>query len=1108
MIPALRKMKRQTEISGMNVTIAMPAGYEKSLFEEVTGKVESYAGSMSILENPGEECLTKATGPVILIGNLSNSLCVERLYYDFLSATDLWYPGPSGYEVRTLIDPYGTGFNIIHIGYSDKNGLKRALGYFVGIVDRNILHQAEIRPERLHIPDEYANHIFNDELDSTKDTYFYSIRPENKGYLAYLTGNAEVLREYSEAFLSIMEMPLHHLMIYNRFVVWRLLEVTGMIEGDILEKGPDYFLRWVKSEEGIGAIDRHYYQSPYIARNNHGTIPALGIKMFSLYLKRYHPEISEADEFEQLADNVYKPYFDGSWKPQCDGLCHGWWLSQPVLFHYGLLDPEKKYFKSEGARRAAECAIAVINNSGYLPPSGDASMNRQHPGFVLRIAAAYYKDGRYRYANDMLPFEYANTGEFSALARQFDIGIEPVEPNAGGVAVVPLDKLIYGTWQYEDEEYASMVSDTAPSGPIEKCYDKISFRAGWDKNDDFLLVDGIGGGGHSYADAGSILEYSVHGIPFLVSHDSLTFVEPEEHNMVTISRNGERKPITAFPMLEEMRDYEDGTGYIRILSQDNNGADWTREIYFVPGVGIGLRDHIEAVEDGEFSIEDHFRTPGPVLPRENGYVSIKNSREGKKIAFVLTSFDDDASITFEKKSYNHLFRTPPGREKPEFIGLDNRALFLERNRIMNPEITAYRAKYNKKLVKGDSVVFSHFISISAEGQKPAEANMTEDGIVVVYGNTKKALAFNKRAPEKMIDFDPEQPEFDFFADLLNEEASEILSVDMKDGIVVRGLMSGDVSGGPSDGETSWEIKGDVPVHTVCLEGNMMFTGSGSNRISAYENGILVWQRLFERIPTMYFWWELETQRVVSMKFSKGKLFAGCGDNHLRCYSADGEELWAYYYRASVPAGFEIYDIDSDGKEEIIIYGGALGAYSQIEIIDMEGKLKYRPNEPIGAGWTSRTSSIKVFEWSGSRYILQGVNRKKNLVLYRFDGNGNGFTEVFSHYLAGAVTALYFENGIIYTGTSLGFVSAYDMEGHKLWLSSLGGGVRYISGTRDGLIVIENGGTMYRLDKKGDVLVLSMDSMIPSNILEDKEGLFLVQDRGIYRVRREPTEYDL
>ena len=50
--------------------------------------------------------------------------------------TDLWYPGPAGYELRTLCDPLATGHNLILVGYSDAEGANRASEALVGHLKR------------------------------------------------------------------------------------------------------------------------------------------------------------------------------------------------------------------------------------------------------------------------------------------------------------------------------------------------------------------------------------------------------------------------------------------------------------------------------------------------------------------------------------------------------------------------------------------------------------------------------------------------------------------------------------------------------------------------------------------------------------------------------------------------------------------------------------------------------------------------------------------------------------------------------------------------------------------------------------------------------------
>lgn len=1102
-----REITKTTGFAGESVKLILPSNAQSEIFNELTEGIKKYSGSFEVLMNPGEEALTKAYGPIVLVGNLSDSECAKYLYYQFLIATDKWYPGPGGFEVRTLSDPLGTGFNIIHLGYSDTDGLLSAVRDFLKQLNDVMPHMMSINPTRLHIPDEYAMHIAKDVLDDRTDTYYYSIRPENKGYMAYLTGNKEILEDYISAMEHILGDPKHHLMLYNRYTVWRLLEVTGMLSEKIASEYPDFFLDWTRSDEGIGSIDRHQYQSPYLSRNNHGTIPALGIKMFSQYLGTYHPDVRDAGYFENLADNVFAPYFSGSWKPQCDGLCHGWWLSQPVLLHYGLADPEKRYFIYGGAKRAAECALAVINNMGYLTAAGDTNMRRQHPGFSLRIAAAYYNDGRYKFANDILPFEYANCGQMSAMPRQFDTGLEPVMPKAG-TTIVPIDKLIYETWDHEEEQFAKMISDTPPDASIEKCFDKISFRSGWAAEDDFMLVDGLGGGGHSYADAGAILEYSVFGVPFLVSEDRLTYVEPENHNMITISRDGIRKAIPAFPVLEDFNEYEDGMSYVRFLSANNNGANWTREIYFIPGTGAAVRDTVEAVESGEFSIEAHFRTPGQVMPKEDGFVSIRKSDDSGMIAFVLSGFnDEDTDISFTRQNYSHLFRTPPGNAEPEFDCLDNRKLFLKRYKVNRLEITAYKAKRNLLLEKGDSIVFTHFMSADIDSARPVMAKETEEGLLIEKNDVTKVLSFHKKHIEREVEYNEEEPVFDFFADLVYEGNDTFTALNRTGNSYMAGNASGDIIVFDDNGDILWKAKEEGPVNSLCMDDGLLYAGIGQNTLSAYRNGVNIWKRRFERIPTMYYWWEFETPRITSVHAEDGLVFAGCGDNHLRCWDKEGDEKWAYYYRASIPTKFKVLDIDGDGNKEIVISGGSLSAYSQIEIIDMEGNLKYRANDPVGAGWTSFTSSINIFKKAGDRYILQGVNRNENFILKKFTGidNEGYFSTVFSYKLAGAVSALLVDEDTIYSGTSLGFLSAYDMQGKRKWLTSLNGGIRYIAKTPVGLIVIQLDGTMFRLSNDGKINSISMDSMIASRIIENDEKIILIQGTGIYSIIKEPPD---
>ena len=104
-------------------------------------------------EDPEGELLRTAEGPVIVVGNLADNCCVKMLYYRFLCATDLWYPGPGGYELRTLCDPFGSGHNVILVGYSDADGAEAACDQFVSRLGDSIPHLKELKITRLPLSD-------------------------------------------------------------------------------------------------------------------------------------------------------------------------------------------------------------------------------------------------------------------------------------------------------------------------------------------------------------------------------------------------------------------------------------------------------------------------------------------------------------------------------------------------------------------------------------------------------------------------------------------------------------------------------------------------------------------------------------------------------------------------------------------------------------------------------------------------------------------------------------------------------------------------------------------------------------------------------------------
>jgi len=65
--------------------------------------------------------------PLILLGSLNSNRALQPLYANFLCSTDATYPGGDGFDLRTLVNPYGTGGNVLLAGGSNLRGVERAV---------------------------------------------------------------------------------------------------------------------------------------------------------------------------------------------------------------------------------------------------------------------------------------------------------------------------------------------------------------------------------------------------------------------------------------------------------------------------------------------------------------------------------------------------------------------------------------------------------------------------------------------------------------------------------------------------------------------------------------------------------------------------------------------------------------------------------------------------------------------------------------------------------------------------------------------------------------------------------------------------------------------
>ncbi len=1051
-----------------------------------------------IIDDPDGQFLRTADGPTIVTGNLADSRCIKMLYFRSLCATDLWYPGPAGYELRTLCNPFGSGHNVILIGYSDEKGAKDGCEVFLSQLGDPIPHLKELKITRLQLSPDEAENYRTELLPDVPSQVANVMLGDWKGYLYYLTGESELGQEYRKAWKAIIEAGYElneqivqaHLYSLMRLLPWRIVEDMDLFSEEERLAITQFLYGWAESKEGWHHVaDCPRTQRPNNPRQNHEMVPALALMYVAEYFETHFPGISGPEKWRTVAQRTFEPY-GSSWKPLCDGLCHGWWMSQPVMLEYALYDPTHRYFEEGGAKQAAECAMAIVNNDGWLPTAGDCDLKRQFPGPSLRVAAAYYGDGRFRFVHDLATPD-RQLAMLTTLPRAFDIGLEPCLPEEMvGVTVVPVDPLVYHVWKHETELAPDVVS-TAPTAPIDQCFDKLAVRTGWTLADDYLLIDGLGGGSHSYDDAGGIIEYARLGVSLIVQEDSFIQSAPEHHSTVTIVRNGETGVIPGFAILEANETNSDGTVYFRLRLKDFAGTDWVREIHLFPEKCAVFVDTVTANTAGDFAIEAHFRTPTQLALEGREAQGKRKSPCVEKIDVRLESLCDASKLSITEEPIHLRYPDPKDQTR-----------WKERYRTDEMRLTTFTARETATLEPGESVRLIHLAQGCAPDETAIRLSEKRTEIFLSNGKTQESLtSFEIKKPKKKIvetGNSEKTATFNSFFDAENQITALCL---LDNGSIAVGTESGMLIFVKANGNKAWEKELEGPVRDIGAANELLVAGYGPASLTCFnEVGENLWTTEIKRDLSPWPWWELTTPAAVQVAggISNGEPFfaVGCGDLQLRCFDSSGKERWNSRHYGGVPGRIIVADIDGSGKHRIVEGGEILSCQSACRIFEPDGQII--ANLPV-EGWTSILTALTFGEDQERHFIGCGANRGANLHLYEL--KDNKWERRWLKRPGGQVNDIQIlatENRII-AATSQGFLLCYDLKGEPIWHRLFDQGIQHLAPMKECLLAIDNSGGLRKINLSGKIEDLASLPASCSCTATNSSNTYLTCDSKIWHV---------
>jgi len=190
--------------------------------------------------------------------------------------------------------------------------------------------------------------------------------------------------------------------------------------------------------------------------------------------------------------------------------------------------------------------------------------------------------------------------------------LEPVEPtDLLGVHVLPLESWVY---ENRDDVLATGVAATdeilraGEDPPHESCFDKISFRNGFDERDQYLLLGGQSHGYHSHPDGNSIIAYTDEGLLWIF--DNGYFVpDTVEQNTIAVYRDGLFEPVPRLTSLDAHADFPT-VGMTQTSVAAYNGMDWSRNLIWAKEQYFVVIDELTAREAGDYGCQCIFRVIG------------------------------------------------------------------------------------------------------------------------------------------------------------------------------------------------------------------------------------------------------------------------------------------------------------------------------------------------------------------------------------------------------------------------------------------------------------------------------------------------------------------
>ena len=637
-----------TDLSGP-VLLVVPDGMRQAA-RPLSRAIAEKGGPPELMEQRDFQPGHFADFQVFACGHLGNNAALRRLYTARRSFVDTFFPGPQGYFVKSVADPFGHRKNSIVVGASTPQDLPAAIEALAQLVLKSEGQLERVHAHRFSHPlpappgEDQLDQLIHEALATWQGGWNAS--PFRDGRLKeylwhfYLTDHPAWGRLIPPIFAGSMtpwleERKAHPETYHAFFWLHHYVQLWDLVEDSPLYSAQDRQAVVAMFSQLLGHLNGLFYMTekvnpPGDLRQNHSTFIALSLAVGHQYLLRCHGN-SELSQGALAAQRIFAGQAS-SYKPNDDaGVGYAWLVPRETL-DYHLLHDDYRYLDDGHIAQLCDLVAITTDNMrsevSYGDAAGYAAFSPQGwEGRLWPLMAALWHRGDPRH---LWLLNWLGQGKrpslFNSLAGlyatvDFDgagfalSGCTPREPDELlGICALPLPEAAL-------RAVARRVPP--PHHPVSgrSYFDKLSLRSSFNPQDEYLLLEGLGTCCHGHEDTNTLLRLTWNNRAWLADGDYIR-AAPKYHNSVVVCRDGSGVHLPpgegeVIPPLASLTGKSESPlfGLVQTEAAQYNGVDWRRALCWRKGRYVAVIDQLHCLIAGQYDCRCLWRLVGEVETR-------------------------------------------------------------------------------------------------------------------------------------------------------------------------------------------------------------------------------------------------------------------------------------------------------------------------------------------------------------------------------------------------------------------------------------------------------------------------------------------------------------